>query len=122
MTPDLNPRPTTTGATSKPVEMHYHAALVERHWITVPLPRRPSEYRRKALIAQARTAAEPLLAEAGLSTDAAEPWTRPGEIGVSWTVVVGEVHAVTGERDPFWVWTPRWRYWRDRLAAVVASR
>jgi hypothetical protein len=118
----LRPMPSpslTTGATS---ELHHHAALVERHWITAPLPRRPSEYRRKALIAQALTAAEPLLAEAGLPAGAAEAWTRPGEIGVSWTVVVGEVHTVTGERDPYWVWSSRWRYWRDRLAAVVASR
>lgn len=118
--PSPKPSPSPTiGATS---ELHHHAALVERHWITIPLPRRPSEARRKTLIAQARAAAGPLLAEAGLTADAAEAWTRPGEIGVSWTVVVGEVHTVTGEREPFWVWTPRWRYWRDRLAAVVASR
>lgn len=108
---------TTTGATS---EVHHRTALVERHWITATVPARATDVRRKRAVAAARAAAVPVMAEVGLPAHVAEEWHRPGEVGVSWTVVVGEVHHVAGERDPYWVWTARWRHWRDALAAVVS--
>lgn len=99
------------GAISRP-EIHHHRALVERHWVTTPISPRATEARRKAALKACREAAE----TGGLP---AEVWTRPGEIGVSWTVVVGEVHALAAERHPFWVWTPRWRHWLATLSAVA---
>lgn len=98
-----------TGRTS---EVHHHCALVERHWVTIAVPvKNITELRRKRVIAEARELAAPRMAEVGLRPDVAEVWSRPGEVGVTWTVVVGEVHTVPAEREPFWVWTPRWRHW-----------
>ena len=101
-----------TGQTSKPVDIHHHSALVERHWVTAPVSAKASEWRRKAVLDACRAAAD----TGGAPT---EVWTRPGEIGVSWTVVVGEVHALAAERHPFWVWTPRWRHWLATLTGVA---
>lgn len=85
-------------------EIHHHSALVERHWVTTPVSPKDSTARRKAAIAACRATAD-------TGGAPAEEWIRPGEVGVSWTVVVGEVHALADERDPYWVWTPRWRHW-----------
>lgn len=100
-------------------EIHHRRALVERHWVTVTVPIRATETRRKRAVADARAAAAPAMAEAGLPAHVAEEWHRPGEAGVSWTVVVGEVSAAAAERHPFWVWTSRWRHWRAVLDAVA---
>jgi hypothetical protein len=88
--------------------------------MTVSVPVRATEVRRRRAVAAARAAAAPSMAEIGLPANVAEEWHRPGEVGVSWTVVVGEVHRTAGERDPYWVWTARWRHWRDALASVVS--
>lgn len=104
-----------TGATCRPKhEIHHHRALVERHWVTTPLNPKATPARRKAALAACREAAEP----GGASV---EDWVRPGEVGVTWTVVVGEVHALAAERHPFWVWTPRWRHWYAKLAAAALN-
>lgn len=100
-------------------EVHYHSALVERHWVTVGVPVKSNEARRKKGRALARAAAGPVLASAGLSEEALEDWTRPGEVGVTWTVKVGDCHTVNAEKHPFWVWTGRWRHWRAVLEAVA---
>lgn len=108
----------TTGATS---EVHHHSALVERHWVTVSVPRRDriTDHRRRKVMAEARAAAAPLIASAGLHPDTGELWERPGELGWTWTIVVGECHTIPAERDPYWVWTPRWRHWLSQLTAAL---
>ena len=112
------PRP-TTGAT---FEVHHHAALVERHWVTITVPRkdRITSHRRRAVVAEVHATAAPMLAAAGLTRAACQDYERPGELGVTWTVVVGESHTVNADRhDPYWVWTPRWRYWLGRLTSAL---
>lgn len=104
--------------TRKP-EIHHHSALVERHWVTVALPVKATEARRASARVTARERALPLLAAAGLPVEALEDWNRPGESGVSWTVKVGEAHWQATERQPYWVWTGRWRHWRAVLEAVA---
>lgn len=100
-------------------EIRHRSALVERHWVTVTLPQRANDARRKKAVAEARAAAGPALTAVGLTPAVAEEWHRPGEAGVSWTVVVGEVSADPAERQPFWVWTPRWRHWLATLQATA---
>lgn len=118
-TPRDRRKPATTGAISD--EVHYHSALVERQWVTIAVPRRDriTDHRRRKVMAEVHAAAAPLLAAAGLTRDACQDWERPGEIGVTWTVVVGECHTIAAERDPYWVWTPRWRHWLGRLTTVL---
>lgn len=95
-------------------DIHHHSALVERHWVTTPVSPKDSAARRKAALEACRAIARP----GGVRM---EDWTRPGEVGVSWTVVVGEVHAQAEEKNPFWVWTPRWRHWCAVLGSLKES-
>ncbi len=102
--------------------MRHHAALVERHWVTVAVPRkdRITEHRRRSVMAEVYIVAAPMLAEAGLTPAACQDYERPGELGVTWTIVVGECATGTADRhDPYWVWTPRWRHWLSRLTAAL---
>lgn len=102
----------TTGQTS---EICHRTALVERHWVTVgELPRKDklTPARRRKVTAEVHAVADPLLAAAGLSRAACQEYERPGELGVTWTIVVGECATGTVDRhDPYWAWTPRWRHW-----------
>lgn len=94
--------------------MKHHSALVERHWVTVAVPRkdRITAARRRAAAAQVHDVAAPLLAAAGLTRAACQEYERPGELGVTWTIVVGECATGSVDRhDPYWAWTPRWRHW-----------
>lgn len=102
--------------------MKHHAALVERHWVTVAVPRRDriTEHRRRTVMAEVHATAAPMLADAGLTRAACQDYERPGELGVTWTIVVGECATGTVDRhDPYWVWTPRWRHWLARLTTVL---
>lgn len=110
-----------TGPMSKP-DVRHHAALVERHWVTVAVPRkdRITPARRKRITADVHATAAPLLAAAGLTRAACQEYERPGELGVTWTLVVGECATGTVDRhDPYWAWTPRWRHWMAVLADMV---
>lgn len=109
-----------TGAISSQVT--HHAALVERHWVTVAVPRRDriTDARRRRVMVEVHAIAAPMLVAAGLSRSACQDYERPGELGVTWTIVVGECATVNADRhDPYWVWTPRWRHWLSKLTAAL---
>jgi len=105
-------------------EIWHRTALVERHWVTVgELPRRGDRItaaRRRKLLAEVHAVADPLLAAAGLSRWACSEYERPGELGVTWTIVVGECATGRADRhDPYWAWTPRWRHWCSVLSRMA---
>jgi hypothetical protein len=103
-------------------DIHHRSALVERHWVTAAVPRkdRITDHRRKRIMAQVHDVAAPMLAAAGLTRAACQDYERPGALGVTWTIVVGECATGTVDRhDPYWVYTPRWRHWCAVLTDMV---
>jgi len=87
--------------------------------VAVPRKDRITALRRKRIMAEVYDVAGPELAAAGLSLSACQDYERPGELGVTWTIVVGECATGRVDRhDPYWAWTPRWRHWCAVLALV----